>query len=171
MKNTVLKTVIFGMALVFPVLFNGCKTPVDNQNSAPQTLEGEWEGTSAMGAPVLMIIDRTTITLESLMTKSKGTYEDKNGTILYQGTHIYDSDTNQFVAVEAYMEKAKQEYLASLDSSLESGFITQEEYEADRALADTLFAVPGPETMPYTLEGNRLTLTLADMGTVALARR
>ena len=48
-------------------------------------------------------------------------------------THIYDA--NQFVTVEKNMEKAKQEYLDFLKSFLDSGIITEEEYEADAALA------------------------------------
>jgi hypothetical protein len=112
------------------------------------------------------------MTLESLTTKSRGPYEDKDGTIIFQATHIYDSDTNQFVEVKTYMEKAKEEYLDSLKNYLENGFITQEEYEVERAKVDDLFSVPEePETIPYKLEGNNLTLTITSIGMVVFTRR
>jgi hypothetical protein len=58
-----------------------------------------------------------------------------------------------------------------LDDFLESGYITQEEYDADKAKADNLYSVPGPETIPYKLNGNKLTLVIPGIGSVVLTRR
>jgi hypothetical protein len=171
MKRALLEKAIFGMMLTVSILFNGCEIPANDQ-PVPEKLEGEWEGNDVAGTPVLIIIDSDTMTLESLMTKIKGPYEDRSRTIIFQATHIYDRDTNQFVDVKTYVEKAKKEYLDLLETSLENGFITQEEYEAERARIDELFPLPDePETVPYKLEGNKLTITMANIGTVVLTRR
>ena len=161
-----MKRISFGMMLMFTALFfNGCDTGVNSQT--PSTLEGKWRGTDTLGSPVLVTIGGTTMTLESGTSKSKGTYENKNGTIVYQVTHIYYTD--KFVAVETYMEKMKQEYLDLLQSSFKSGCITEEKYKEDAALAETLFPVPGPETVSYTLNENTLRLSMTE-GNFVLTR-
>jgi CRISPR/Cas system-associated endoribonuclease Cas2 len=172
MKRTVLLGALFGMTLAFTVLFNGCDTTVNGKNTAPGGLEGEWEGVSELGAPVLMMIKGGTITMESLGVKIKGTYTVEDGTIIYRSTHIYDTDKQQYVDTAAYNEKLKKEYLDVLQESLKTGELTQEEYEAEAANAENLFAMPETEIIPYRLEGgNNLILTLEHVGDVVLTRR
>jgi hypothetical protein len=167
MKRTVLLKALFGMALAFPVLFNGCDTALNGKSAAPGELEGEWEGQSELGDPVLMIISGNMMTLESLGSKVKGTCETKDGTIIYRPTYIYDNDKKQFVETAEYLENIKKEYLDLLETLLEAGEIILEEYD-DRK---NLFVIPEAMIIPYRLEGeNTLILTL-DYGDAVLTRR
>lgn len=173
MKRRVLFRALFGMALVFTVLFNGCDTLLNGKNATPGGLEGEWEGKSQLGDPVLMIIRGNTITLESLGTKIKGNCEVKDGTINYQPTHIYDDDKKQFVTITAYIEELKKEYLDSFKDLLDAGYINQEEYDEAAANAENQFSMmEEPQIIPYRLEGkNKLILTLEYAGDTILTRR
>lgn len=165
MKRTVLLRVIFSITLMVPVLFNGCDT---TQNTAPGGLEGEWEGTSVLNDPVSLIIDENMITMKSLETKSRGTYEVKDETIIYKPTQVYDKD-GEWVKVETYLENTKRESLDLLEELRKAGEITQEQYDSLAAIMDN--AYPPTETIPYKLEGNKLTLTLMSIGDVVLTRR
>jgi hypothetical protein len=54
---------------------------------------------------------------------------------------------------------------------LEAGGITQEAYDEEAAYAETMFAMPETEIIPYRLEGgNTLVLTLKSIGKAALTR-
>lgn len=168
MKRRGLFRVVFGVALAFTVLFNGCDT-ILNGNTTTEGLEGEWEGESKLGDPVVvvMIISGSTMTLESFGSKSKGVYETKDGRIIYRSTHIYDNDKKQFIETAEYVEQLKKEYL----DELETGYITQEEYDAAAANAENLFAIPEKEIIPYRLEGNNTLILTMDYGDVVLTRR
>jgi hypothetical protein len=168
MKKTILLTILLGMALSFSLLFTGCDNPTNRTGAVPKELAGEWNGQDTLGSPVSITISGNTIILDGA---GKGSCEVRDGTIIYRPTHIYDPVKNQFVDATAYIAALKKEYLDLWHEQWESGDITKEQYDEAAAHAETMFAIPETEIIPYRLEGGKLFLTLALMGEVVLTRK
>jgi hypothetical protein len=166
MKNkNILPVLLFVMA-AFPLVLDACVFSPDKEPDA--SLEGTWAGLDVFGNPVEIVFSGNTMTMTGgtdMPITGKSTFEDRGDKLDITPSHVWDGEAGEFIPIDIYIEKVKNDYLETLREFLEAGFYTQEQYDQAVVNADDLLAVE-PYSMPYTLRGDVLTFYYNDIEAV-----